>query len=53
MRTSRSISCTLLSVMRAWPRIVFTSLDRRSLRAEAIGGAGGVQHAPAISTLSS
>ena len=35
MRTSRSMSCTLSSVMRAWPRIVLTSRLRRSVRAEA------------------
>ena len=37
MRTSRSMSCTLPSVMRAWPRIVLTRRDRRSVRVEAIG----------------
>ena len=37
MRTSRSMSCTLSSVMRAWPRIVLTSRLSRSVRAEAIG----------------
>mmetsp|Transcript_6764 Transcript_6764/g.28400 ORF Transcript_6764/g.28400 Transcript_6764/m.28400 type:complete len:230 (+) Transcript_6764:1568-2257(+) len=42
MRTSRSMSCTLLSVMRAWPRIVLTRRLRRSVRVEAIewGGPG-------------
>ena len=33
----RSISCTLLSVMRAWPRIVFTSFESRSVRWVAMG----------------
>ena len=37
------MSCTLLSVMRAWPRIVLTSLDSRSERVEAIGLAGPLQ----------
>jgi len=34
MRTSRSMSCTLLSVMRAWPRIVLTNRESRSERVE-------------------
>src|SRR5574343_1147068 len=38
MRTSRSMSWTLVSVMRAWPRMVLTRRDRRSVRFEAIGG---------------
>src|SRR5574337_1236536 len=37
MRTSRSMSCTLASVMRACPRMVLTRRDRRSDRVEAIG----------------
>ena len=41
MRTSRSMSCTLVSVMRAWPRIVLTRRDRRSESVEAIGMASG------------
>jgi hypothetical protein len=40
MRTSRIMSCDVASVMRAWPRIVLTSRDRRSVRAEAMGMAG-------------
>ena len=39
MRTSRSMSCTLSSVMRAWPRIVLTSRLSRSVRAEAMESA--------------
>ncbi len=38
MRTSRSMSCTLDSVMRAWPRISLTSRESLSVRAEAISG---------------
>ncbi len=43
MRTSRSISCTLASVMRAWPRIVLTRRLMRSVREEAmaVGRPGG------------
>jgi hypothetical protein len=48
MRTSRSMSCTLLSVMRAWPRIVLTSLDRRSDRVEAIGQGGALAGAAKV-----
>ncbi len=40
MRTSRSMSATFDSVMRACPRIVLTRRDRRSERAEAMGMAG-------------
>src|SRR6187402_3434230 len=36
MRTSRSMSWTLSSVMRAWPRIVLTTRLNRSVRFEAI-----------------
>ncbi len=39
MRTSRSMSWTFSSVMRAWPRIVLTSRLRRSVRAEATSSA--------------
>ncbi len=40
MRTSRSMSWTLSSVMRAWPRIVLTRRLRRSVRVEAMGRRG-------------
>src|SRR5690606_15457809 len=40
MRTSRSMSCTLSSVMRAWPRICLTSRESLSESAEAIGSGG-------------
>ncbi|MNT58643.1 hypothetical protein D3C72_1960930 [compost metagenome] len=36
MRTSRSMSCTLLSVMRAWPLIVLTRRENFSVRAVAM-----------------
>ena len=36
MRTSRSMSCTLLSVMRAWPLMVLTRRESFSVRAEAM-----------------
>ena len=38
LRTSRSMSVTLVSVMRAWPRISLTRRESLSERAEAIGG---------------
>jgi len=51
MRTSRSMSCTLASVMRAWPRIVLTSRLRRSVRAEAMACSGDRDVARGESTL--
>ncbi len=36
-RTSRSISCTLSSVRREWPRSVLTTEERRSVRASSMG----------------
>ena len=38
MRTSRSMSATLLSVMRAWPLMCLTKRESFSVRAEAMSG---------------
>ncbi len=51
MRTSRSMSATLLSVMRAWPRICLMTRPRRSVRTEAIRESGDAPAAPRVVTL--
>ena len=52
MRTSRSISATLSSVMRDWPRKVLTRRDSLSVSAEAIGFQGGIVAEAAVAALS-